>query len=247
MEIAKSGENQLPIVINVANFSKGNKPSLLTHSEFTTLFHEFGHTLHMIASENTYTNTSSMAVEWDFIELPSQLLENWCWLPDFLKAYANHFKSGENIDEKTLNSLIESKNFMAAFGVLRQIELGSLDLALHQKGDFGSVDEIQNFCDSIHQQFSTFGKVDHNYLFASFSHIFAGGYASGYYSYLWAEVLEAQVFERFEKKPFDEELGRNFYEKVLAVGARKKAIKIFEDFLCTKPDPQALIKRLKFM
>ncbi len=197
--VQHSNETQLPIVINVSNFAKPSKtrPVLLTHENLITLFHEFGHALHLLLGNRQYHNLSGFNTEWDFVELPSQLFENWVWHRESLARFAKHFETGEVISEKMLNSLKESRVFQKGLFMLRQNEFGFLDFLLHSEAPPKTVEALDAKCLEIANRFSIMPKPDDYSMYTSFGHIFGGGYAAGYYSYLWAEILEADVFSQF--------------------------------------------------
>jgi len=237
---------QTPIVINVSNFGKsdGEIPTLLSHIEVITMFHEFGHGIHMMLSENNYANTGSMSVEWDFVELPSQLMENWCWEKASLDLFAEHYESKKPLPNEIVNSLNESQTFMSGFNLLRQNEFGFLDMELHKHSPFDSIEKMNEFCLEISRKYSLLDIPNYYRMYASFSHIFAGGYAAGYYSYLWAEILEADVFERFKKEGlFNSKLGEDFRVMVLAAGASRTGKELFQNFMGRAPDLNALLKK----
>ncbi len=238
-----------PIVVNVANFGKGSAdaPTLLAHREVVTMFHEFGHALHMMLSQSRYVNTSSSHVEWDFVELPSQLMENWCWQKESLDLFVKHFETGEALDDELLNSLKASRTFLSGYAVLRQMEFLNLDLKLHTHGDFENIEKLDEFCIHNAREYSMLEVPDYYRMYASFSHIFAGGYAAGYYSYIWAEILEADVFKKFEQKGIlNQEIGEEFEEKILAMGTLRPGEKLFESFMGRQPKVDALMEKLGF-
>ncbi|MBT4936704.1 M3 family metallopeptidase [Candidatus Peregrinibacteria bacterium] len=238
---------QLPIVLNVGNFSKPAKKSdavLLNHMEVQTLFHEFGHALHVMLSNASYENLNGFHTEWDFVELPSQILENWTWNPEALKLYAHNVKTKEVLPGNLLEKLYESRKFMSGVRMLRQNEFGFLDLILHSSAPPKTVKELDEKCLQIAQKYSLFKKKKNYKMHCSFSHIFAGGYASGYYSYLWAEILEADAFSIFEKEGvLNRSVGKCFEESVLAAGAQKPASELFKDFLGRGAKAEALERK----
>lgn len=248
------GSRQVPIVVNVANFGRGEEgqPNLLSHGEVLTLFHEFGHGVHMMLSQNDYLNTGSMSVEWDFVELPSQLMENWCWDSEALGIFAEHVETGEKMPEEMVSSLNATRKFMTGYQMLRQNEFGLLDMKLHTGAignlSEGSIDDLvealDEFCVEHSRQYSLLNVPDYYRMYASFGHIFAGGYAAGYYSYLWAEALEADVFGKFEEEGvLNEKVGREFAERVLKAGASKPGKEMFEDFMGRELDAEALMRK----
>lgn len=235
---------ELPIVINVMNCSKSTQP-LLTHRDVETLFHEFGHALHLILGHNSYTNLSGFHTEWDFVELPSQLLENWTWEAKSLGLFAKHNKTGKPMPNALLASLKKSRIFMKGLFMLRQNEFGFLDFLLHSESVPKNKQELEEKCLRIANMYSIMKKPKTYKMFASFSHIFSGGYAAGYYSYLWAEILEADVFERFRNEGIlNPKLGAEYRDKIIAPGATKSGYELFTSFVGRKPRPDALLKKM---
>lgn len=242
--IKKTPQGQIPIVLNVGNFAKPSKksdPVLLNHMELQTLFHEFGHALHVMLSNASYENLNGFHTEWDFVELPSQILENWTWHPDALKLYAKESKTGKTLPSVLLKKLLESRKFMSGMRMLRQNEFGFLDLILHSSAPPKTLKELDEKCLKIAQKYSLLEKKKNYKMYCSFSHIFSGGYASGYYSYLWAEILESDAFSVFEKEGIlKPSVGKHFEECILSAGAQKKASELFKDFLGRKANAKAL-------
>lgn len=244
---AEGGGKQLPIVINVSNFGKAKdgQETLLTHGEVVTMFHEFGHGIHMILGRGEYNNLGSMSVEWDFVEFPSQLLENWCWEKESLAIFAAHVETGENLSDEMLNALKATRTFMSGYHVARQNEFALLDLKIHAESKDWTVAELDQWTLAHSREVALVELPDYYRMYASFSHIFSGGYAAGYYSYLWAEILEADVFEVFKEQGLlSAEVGQHFAEKILARGATKPGMAMFCDFMGRKPKTDALLKKL---
>ncbi len=242
--ICTDGSYRLPIAINVANFAK-SKPALLTHRDVETIFHEFGHALHLMLDETDYVNLSGFHTEWDFVELPSQLLENWTWEKEGLDIFAKHHTSGKSLPEAMITKLQASRTFLKGMFLLRQNEFGFLDFLLHSEPVPKNVDALEVKCHDIANTYSIIPKPISYKMFASFSHIFGGGYAAGYYSYLWAEILEAEVFEIFKKAGIlNPKIGRQYHEKILAPGTSKDGLELFIDFVGHPPKPDALLKKL---
>ncbi len=238
------GSHQLPIAINVTNFAK-TSPSLLTHRDVETLFHEFGHALHLILGENEYSNLSGFHTEWDFVELPSQLLENWTWEAEGLAFFAKHHKTGKPIPPAMINNLNASRTFMKGSFLLRQNEFGFLDFLLHTAPPPREIAELDEQCLAIANTYSITKKPRSYKMYASFSHIFGGGYAAGYYSYLWAEILEAQVFARFRQGGvLNADIGHEYRQKILAPGASQDGLALFTDFVGEMPSPAALLHKM---
>src|SRR5690606_21123555 len=187
--ITDDGENNRPHISIVCNFARpvGNIPSLLTFTEVTTLFHEFGHALHGILANTTFESLSGTNVYWDFVELPSQFMENYCYDKDFLRSFAKHYQTGEPLPEAEIDKIIASSNFMEGYQTLRQLGFGLLDMAYHT-GQFGKDTSIESFEAEITHDARLYPLLTGTAQSPSFSHIFAGGYSAGYYSYKWAEV-----------------------------------------------------------
>lgn len=246
-KLLPEGAARLPVIINVANFAKGSKtdPTLLTHDNVQVIFHEFGHALHLILGKSDYANLSGFNTEWDFVELPSQLLENWTWEKDSLSLFARHWQTGKVMPKKLTDALHQSRVFLKGLFLLRQTEFGLLDFTLHTEAPPQTIAELDRRCHEIAQANTVIPKPRDYRMYASFSHIFAGGYAAGYYSYLWAEILEADVFEVFQKHGIlDAATGKRFRDRVLAPGAAKDGYELFTDFVGRKPNPKALLKKL---
>ncbi len=241
----KDEENSRPHISIVCNFTKptDTKPSLLTFNEVTTLFHEFGHALHGMLANTTYPNLSGTNVYWDFVELPSQIFENWCYEKDALNLFAKHYITGETIPIKLVQKIKDSSNFLEGMATLRQLSFGLLDMAWHGENPT----EIKNVKDFEIKAFKgtlLFPDISENCMSTAFSHIFQGGYSSGYYSYKWAEVLDADAFEAFkEKGVFDKETATRFKENILSQGGTQKPMELYKKFRGKEPSPDALLKR----
>ncbi|MBY8962838.1 M3 family metallopeptidase [Flavobacterium sp. D11R37] len=241
----KDGVNERPHVSIVCNFTKPTetKPSLLTFNEVTTLFHEFGHALHGMLANTVYPSLSGTSVYWDFVELPSQVMENWCYEPEALELFAHHYKTGEMIPMEYIEKIKESASFQEGMATLRQLSFGLLDMGWHSL-DPGSVTDVKTF--ELEQFVSTqlYPDVAENAMSTAFSHIFQGGYSSGYYSYKWAEVLDADAFELFQEKGiFDAETARLFKEHILSKGGTEHPMELYKRFRGQEPKPDALLKR----
>ena len=241
----KNGKNERPHISNVCNFTKptATKPSLLTFDEVTTLFHEFGHGLHGMLANTTYPSLSGTSVYWDFVELPSQILENWCYEKECLDLFAKHYETGETIPMEFVEKIKESANFMEGLATVRQLSFGLLDMSWHGQNPEGITDV------KVHER-KTFDKtsftpdVDENCMSVAFSHIFNGGYSSGYYSYKWAEVLDADAFAFFKEKGiFDSETGKSFAENILSKGGTEHPMTLYKRFRGKEPNPDALLER----
>ncbi len=241
----ENGEDHRPHVSIVCNFTKPtkSKPSLLTFNEVTTLFHEFGHALHGMLARGTYESLSGTSVFWDFVELPSQIFENWCYEKECLDLFAKHYQTGEKIPAELIAKIKHAANFQQGYMTLRQISFGLLDMAYHgtQPKNIGSVAEFE---EAVMKKTDLLPKVPGTLMSTSFSHIFQGGYSSGYYSYKWAEVLDADAFELFLKQGiFDPETALSFEKNVLSAGGSEHPSVLYKRFRGRDPKPDALLKR----
>ncbi|MDF7816541.1 M3 family metallopeptidase [Runella sp. MFBS21] len=240
----ENGVEYRPHVVNVCNFSRptDTKPSLLSFGEVTTLFHEFGHALHAMLAKGKYQTTSGTSVAWDFVELPSQIMENFAEEPEVLRMFAKHYQTGEVIPQEYIEKIRASSNFMAGLANLRQIGLGMIDMAWHSNVPNGeSVAQIEEKADIGAQ---IYPKVEGISVSTAFSHIFAGGYSAGYYSYKWSEVLDADAFELFKEKGiFNQEVANSFRENVLSKGGSEKPMVLYKRFRGREPKPEAMLKR----
>ncbi len=245
--IRAPGRDAPGVVINVGGFGRAakGKPRLLKHGEVVTLFHEFGHAVHALLAETPERNLHGMHVEWDFVELPSQLFENWCWERDALRRYAHHYRTGKPIPDSLQERMLKSRVFLQAMNGLSQGEFSTLDMVLHTVRPPRSVRELDALCAKVSQRISVLPTLNDGKRHADFHHIFSGGYAAAYYSYLWAEILEADVFERFlERGMFNRPLGEKLRKEILSVGASRPAMASFCAFMGRKPDPHALLRRM---
>jgi Zn-dependent oligopeptidase len=241
----KDGKNERPHVSNVCNFTKPTetKPSLLTFNEVTTLFHEFGHGLHGMLANTVYPSLSGTSVFWDFVELPSQVMENWCYEPQALALFAKHYQTGEIIPQEYVEKIKESASFQEGMATLRQLSFGLLDMAFHSN-DPSEIKDIKAFEKSVFETTTLFPDVVENCMSVSFSHIFNGGYSSGYYSYKWAEVLDADAFAYFQEKGiFNKETATKFKENVLSKGGTELPMELYKRFRGQEPNADALLKR----
>lgn len=239
----KEGENQRPHISVVCNFSKptAELPSLLSFQEVTTLFHEFGHALHGVLADTQYPGLSGTSVKWDFVELPSQFLENFCYEPEFLKTFAHHYKTGEVLPEEKMARIAESKNFMEGYQTMRQLGFGILDMAYHTKA--ATLGNIKSFETAATDATSLYPLNPETAASPSFSHIFGGGYAAGYYSYKWAEVLDADAFQYFKENGlFNPEVAAK-YKVLLSSGGTKDPMELFKAFRGSEPKVASLLKR----
>ena len=241
----KDGENSRPHISIVCNFTKPTetKPSLLTFNEVTTLFHEFGHALHGMLANTTYPSLSGTNVYWDFVELPSQIFENWCYQKEALNLFAKHFETNELIPMELIDKIKKTSNFLEGMQTVRQLSFGILDIDWHSKNP-SDIKNVKEFELASFKNTTLFPDVKENCMSTSFSHIFQGGYSSGYYSYKWAEVLDADAFAFFlEKGIFDKETAKKFKLNILEKGGTKKPMKLYKLFRGKKPDNTALLKR----
>ena len=241
----RNGVNERPHISNVCNFTKPTetKPSLLTFNEVTTLFHEFGHGLHGMLANTTYPSLSGTSVYWDFVELPSQIMENWCYEPEALALFANHYQTGEIIPQEFVEKIKESASFQEGMATLRQISFGLLDMAFHSNNPNG-ITNVKAFEKVVFDSTTLFPDVAENCMSVSFSHIFQGGYSSGYYSYKWAEVLDADAFAYFQEKGiFDKEVATKFKDNILSKGGTEQPMLLYKRFRGQEPSPEALLKR----
>ncbi|PKB17349.1 M3 family metallopeptidase [Flavobacterium sp. 5] len=241
----KDGTNERPHISNVCNFTKPTetKPSLLTFNEVTTLFHEFGHGLHGMLANTTYPNLSGTSVYWDFVELPSQIMENWCYEPEALALFAHHYETGEVIPQEYVEKIKESASFQEGLATMRQLSFGLLDMAWHGQ-DPTNITDLKAFETEQFKSTQLYPDVKENAMSTAFSHIFQGGYSSGYYSYKWAEVLDADAFAYFQEKGiFNKEVADKFKDNLLSKGGTEHPMILYKRFRGQEPKPDALLKR----
>lgn len=241
----RDGKNERPHISIVCNFTKptASKPSLLTFNEVTTLFHEFGHALHGMLANTHYPSLSGTSVYWDFVELPSQILENWCYEKETLELFATHYKTGEVIPMEYVEKIKESATFLEGMATLRQLSFGMLDMAWHGQDPSG-IKDVKAFEVAAFDDTQLYPNVKENCMSTSFSHIFQGGYSAGYYSYKWAEVLDADAFALFKQEGiFNKKVADRFKGFVLSQGGTMDPMELYIKFRGQKPDPEALLKR----
>jgi len=241
----KNKENSRPHISIVCNFTKPTKtkPSLLTFNEVTTLFHEFGHALHGMLANTTYPSLSGTSVFWDFVELPSQVMENWCYEKEALELFATHYETGEVIPIELVEKIKDSATFHEGIQTLRQLSLGLLDMSWHSQ-DPTSIKSVKTYEDDVFKNTSLYPKTKETCISTSFSHIFQGGYSSGYYSYKWAEVLDADAFEYFKQEGiFNKRVADKFKNHVLSQGGTENPMTLYKRFRGQKPQPEALLRR----
>ncbi|WP_375238215.1 M3 family metallopeptidase [Aurantibacter sp.] len=245
-QFVKDNEEERPHVSIVCNFTKPTKtkPSLLTFNEVTTLFHEFGHALHGMLAETTYPSLSGTSVFWDFVELPSQVLENWCFEKEALELFAKHYETGETIPMELVQKIKESATFHEGMQTLRQISFGLLDMSWHGSDNTVSIKNVKDFESKAFANTNLYPEVKENCMSTAFSHIFQGGYSSGYYSYKWAEVLDADAFEYFKEEGiFSKDVATKFKDNVLSQGGTENPMALYKRFRGQEPKPEALLRR----
>jgi peptidyl-dipeptidase Dcp len=244
-QMIRDGVNERPHVSIVCNFTKPtkSKPSLLTFNEVTTLFHEFGHALHGMLANTTYPSLSGTSVYWDFVELPSQILENWCYEEETLKLFATHYETGEVIPMELIEKIKASATFHEGMQTLRQLSFGLLDMSWHGV-DPSKITNVKSYEVESFGDTSLYPDVAKNCMSTSFAHIFQGGYSSGYYSYKWAEVLDADAFEYFKEEGiFNKTVADKFKTFVLSQGGTENPMTLYKKFRGQEPKPEALLRR----
>ncbi|MDY4562747.1 MAG: M3 family metallopeptidase [Candidatus Cryptobacteroides sp.] len=242
----KDGVERRPFISIVTNFSKptASTPSLITHYEFTTFLHEFGHALHGMLAEGRYGSLTGTSVARDFVELPSQIMENWGYEPEYLNTFAKHYQTGESIPMELIDKIVASKNYLSGYSQVRQLQFGLLDMAWHSLESLPQTDPV-SFEKAALKPYEVMPGVAETAISPGFSHIFAGGYAAGYYSYKWAEVLEADAFSLFQEKGiFNTEVSHSFRENILSRGGSEDAAVLYRNFRGHDPEPEALMKKL---
>ena len=244
-QFRKGAVNERPHVSIVCNFTRPTErtPSLLTFNEVTTLFHEFGHALHGMLADSTYPGLSGTSVYWDFVELPSQIMENWCYEPDALAIFARHYQSGEVIPEEWIARIRASANFLEGMATVRQLSFGLLDMAWHGVDPEG-VTDVKGHETKAFGTTELFPDRPETCMSTSFSHIFQGGYSAGYYSYKWAEVLDADAFAYFKEQGiFNREVARKFRDHILSRGGTEDPMELYVRFRGREPEIEALLER----
>jgi peptidyl-dipeptidase Dcp len=244
-QFVKNGVNSRPLISVVTNFTKPtkDKPSLLTFSEVTTFLHEFGHALHGILANTKYPNLSGTSVYQDFVELPSQIMENWAVEKDYLDMFAKHFQTGEPIPQDMVKTIIDSRNFLAGNLSIRQLSFGLIDMAWHgiDKPFTGNVIAFEN---KYMDKANVLPQVEGTAFSPAFGHIFGGGYAAGYYSYKWAEVLDADAYSLFKEKGiFDRTTAQSFRDNILSKGGSEHPMLLYKRFRGHEPSIAALLER----
>ena len=247
--LLQDGNIQLPVAYLTCNFSQpiGDKPALFTHDEVVTLFHEFGHGLHHMLTQIDASSVAGInGVPWDAVELPSQFLENWAWQPEALSFISGHFETGEPLPQTMLDKMLAAKNYQSAMQMLRQLEFSIFDFKMHAQYDPSQSDlesYIQNILNDVRDQYAVVKAPSFNRFQHGFGHIFGGGYAAGYYSYKWAEVLSADAFSRFEEEGiFNPNVGKDFLMNVLEQGGSQEPSELFKAFRGREPSIEALLR-----
>ncbi|MEQ2356495.1 oligopeptidase A [Pseudoalteromonas piscicida] len=245
-KVRANGELQTPVAYLVCNFNKavGNKPALFTHNEVTTLFHEFGHGIHhMLTQVDAAPVAGINGVAWDAVELPSQFLENWCYEEEALNFISGHYETGEPLPKEMLDKLLAAKNFQSAMQMLRQLEFSLFDFHIHADFEPNTDCQIQATLNAVRERTAVVKAPEFNRFQHSFSHIFAGGYSAGYYSYKWAEVLSADAFSKFEEEGiFNPQTGREFMHHILEKGGSEAPMVLFTRFRGREPKVDALLR-----
>ena len=242
----KDGVERRPFISTVMNFTKptADAPALITHDELTTFLHEFGHALHGMFAQGRYGSLTGTNVSRDFVELPSQIMENWAFEPEYLNSFAKHYQTGEPIPAELIEKIVAAKNYLAGYAQVRQLHYGYLDMAWHTLTELPSESTIE-FEQKVLSKYPVMPAVEGAAFSTSFSHIFSGGYSAGYYSYKWAEVLEADAFSLFKEKGiFNTEVAASFRENILSKGGTDEASVLYRNFRGHDPEPQALMEKL---
>ena len=246
--IKADGSLQRPVAYLTCNFNKpvGGKPALFTHDEVVTLFHEFGHGLHhMLTKVDASAVAGISGVPWDAVELPSQFMENWCWAPEALQLISGHYETGEPLPADLLEKMLAAKNFQSALFLVRQLEFALFDFRVHADYQPALGGQVQQVLDQVRSEVSVIVPPRFNRFQHSFSHIFAGGYGAGYYSYLWAEVLSADAFGRFEEEGvFNSQTGKDFLQCILERGGSAEPMELFKAFRGREPSNAALLRHM---
>ena len=242
----KDGVERRPFISTVMNFTKptADAPALITHDELTTFLHEFGHALHGMFAQGRYGSLTGTNVSRDFVELPSQIMENWAFEPEYLNSFAKHYQTGEPIPAELIEKIVAAKNYLAGYAQVRQLHYGYLDMAWHTLTELPAEGTVE-FEQKVLSKYPVMPAVEGAAFSTSFSHIFSGGYSAGYYSYKWAEVLEADAFSLFKEKGiFNTEVSSSFRENILSKGGTDEASVLYRNFRGHDPEPQALMEKL---
>ena len=242
----RDGVEYRPFISTVMNFTKptADAPALITHDELTTFLHEFGHALHGMFAEGRYPSLTGTSVSRDFVELPSQIMENWAFEPEYLNSFAKHYQTGEPIPAELIEKIVAAKNYLAGYAQVRQLHFGYLDMAWHSLTELPAEGTVE-FEQKTLAPYAVMPSVEGSAFSCSFSHIFSGGYSAGYYSYKWAEVLEADAFSLFKERGiFNTEVSGSFRENILSKGGTEEASVLYRNFRGHDPEPQALMEKL---
>ena len=242
----KDGVERRPLISIVCNFTKptADAPALITHDELTTFLHEFGHALHGIFAQGRYGSLTGTNVSRDFVELPSQIMENWAFEPEYLNSFAKHYQTGEPIPADLIEKIVAAKNYLAGYAQVRQLHYGLLDMSWHTLAQLPSEGTVE-FESKALAPYAVMPAVEGTAFSCSFSHIFSGGYSAGYYSYKWAEVLEADAFSLFKEKGiFNTEVASSFRKNILEKGGAEDEAAIYRNFRGHDPQPEALMQKL---
>ena len=242
----RNGVEYRPFITIVCNFTKptADTPALITHDELTTFLHEFGHALHGMFAQGRYPSLTGTSVSRDFVELPSQIMENWAFEPEYLNSFAKHYQTGEPIPAELIEKIVAAKNYLAGYGQVRQLHFGYLDMAWHSLTELPAEGTVE-FEQKVLAPYAVMPAVEGSAFSTSFSHIFSGGYSAGYYSYKWAEVLEADAFSLFKEKGiFNTEVAGSFRKEILEKGGAEDEAVIYRNFRGHDPEPQALMEKL---
>ena len=239
----KEGWRDYPVISMVGNFSPpvGDQPALLTFNEVLTLFHEFGHALHGLLGAGRFASLTGTSVRWDFVELPSQFMENWCYQPSELAQWARHYQTGEALPEDLLHRIQASQTFLEGLATVRQLSFGLLDMAWHDRTE--AVSDAAALEREALAPVEVWPAAEGSWISPAFSHIFAGGYSAGYYSYKWAEVLDADAFERFQEEAQNEAQVAADFKALLSAGGSEDPMVLYQRFRGREPRPEALLKR----
>ena len=240
--------DQRPLISIVTNFTKptADTPSLITHDEFTTLLHEFGHALHGILTRGKYESMTGTSVDHDFVELPSQIMENWAYEPEFLNTFAKHYETNKTIPTELIEKIVNSENYLSAYYHIRQLQFGILDMAWHSLTNIFEEDSLV-FEKKTLASTNVLPSIPECIISTSFSHIFAGGYCAGYYSYKWAEVLAADGFSLFKEKGIFNQDVANSFRILLSKGDSIDPATLYHNFRGHNPEPEALLKQLNII
>ncbi len=244
--LVRDGVEQRPFVTIVTNFSKpsGDTPALLTHDELTTFLHEFGHSLHGMLAKGRYSSMTGTSVNHDFVELPSQIMENWAFEPEYLNGFARHYRTGQTIPAELIEKIVAAQNYNAGYAQVRQLHFGTLDMAWHTLKSIPETSTVE-FEHNVLEPFKVLPIADGSCISTTITHLFSGGYAAGYYSYKWAEVLAADAFSLFQEKGiFNREVSDSFRQNVLSKGSSEDEAVLYRNFRGHDPEPKALLVKL---